>query len=64
MKIAITGGTGFVGRALARRLGAAGHDTIVVSRRTGHALDLSHVDRLAAMFRGMRGDRPLRRDQP
>jgi NADH dehydrogenase len=52
MKIAITGGTGFVGRALARRLGAAGHDTIVVSRRTGHALDLSHVDRLAAMFAG------------
>ena len=52
MRIAITGGTGFVGRALARRLEAAGHESIVLSRRTGHALDLAHIDRLAATFAG------------
>lgn len=32
MKIAITGGTGFVGRHLAARLAAAGHEVVVVSR--------------------------------
>jgi uncharacterized protein YbjT (DUF2867 family) len=38
-RIAITGGTGFVGRHLAARLAAAGHDVVLVSRRTGHPLD-------------------------
>ena len=32
MKIAITGGTGFVGRHLARALAAAGHDVVLVAR--------------------------------
>ena len=32
MKIAITGGTGFVGRHLARRLADHGHDVVLVSR--------------------------------
>lgn len=32
MKIAITGGTGFVGRHLARSLAAAGHHTVLISR--------------------------------
>lgn len=32
MRIAITGGTGFVGRHLARRLAAAGHEVVIISR--------------------------------
>jgi nucleoside-diphosphate-sugar epimerase len=32
MRIAITGGTGFVGRHLARRLSAEGHETVLISR--------------------------------
>lgn len=32
MKVAITGGTGFIGRHLARALVAAGHDVVLISR--------------------------------
>ncbi|WP_217180598.1 SDR family oxidoreductase [Streptomyces sp. AC495_CC817] len=46
MRIAITGGSGFVGRNLARRL----DDAVVISRRTG--VDITDVDALAAAFRG------------
>lgn len=46
MRIAITGGTGFVGRHLADRLDPA--DTVVVSRRTG--IDVEDVDALASAF--------------
>ena len=46
MRVAITGGTGFVGRNLAARLGPA--ETVVVSRRTGVSID--DVDALAAAF--------------
>lgn len=48
VKIAITGGTGFVGRNLAARLDSA--ETVVVSRRTGVSVD--DVDALAAAFAG------------
>jgi len=48
MRIAITGGTGFVGRHLAARLDPA--QTVVVSRRTG--VDIEDVDALAAAFAG------------
>lgn len=48
MRIAITGGTGFVGRHLAARLPAA--DTVVVSRRTG--VDIDDVAALTAAFAG------------
>lgn len=48
MRIAITGGTGFVGRNLAARLDPA--DTVIVSRRTG--IDLDRVDDLADAFTG------------
>lgn len=48
MKIAITGGTGFVGRHLASRLDP--RDTVLVSRRTGVPVD--DVDALAAAFAG------------
>ena len=36
MKIAITGGTGFVGRHLARRLVAEGHKVVLISRGIDH----------------------------
>lgn len=48
MRIAITGGTGFVGRHLAARLDPA--DTVVISRRTG--IEIDDVDALAAAFAG------------
>lgn len=48
MRIAITGGTGFVGRHLAARLDSP--ETVVVSRRTG--IDIDDVDALAAAFAG------------
>ncbi|HEX4442072.1 MAG TPA: NAD(P)H-binding protein [Galbitalea sp.] len=50
MRIAITGGTGFVGGHLAARLDPA--DTVVISRRTG--IDVEDVDALAAAFVGCR----------
>lgn len=34
MKIAITGGTGFVGRNIARALAAEGHEAVIIAR--GH----------------------------
>ena len=64
MRIAITGGTGFVGGHLARRLLSEGHEVVLLSRapqrqeraKTGAvscvASDLSDVDVLAAAFAG------------
>lgn len=46
MRIAITGGTGFVGRHLAARLDPA--DTVPISRRTG--VDIDEVDALTLAF--------------
>ncbi len=48
MRVAITGGTGFVGRHLAARLDPA--DTVIVSRRTG--VEIDDVDALAHAFSG------------
>ena len=48
MRIAITGGTGFVGSHLASRLDP--EDTVIVSRRTG--IDIDNLDALAAAFTG------------
>jgi len=39
VKIAITGGTGFVGGRLGRRLAAEGHDVVSIGRRTGIPVD-------------------------
>ena len=46
MRIAITGGTGFVGSHLAARLDPA--DAVIISRRTG--VDIDDLDALAAAF--------------
>jgi nucleoside-diphosphate-sugar epimerase len=48
VRVAITGGTGFVGRNLATRLDPS--DTVIISRRTGVAID--DVDALATAFEG------------
>ena len=50
MKIAITGGTGFVGRHFADLLRERGHEPVILSRRTGVGLD--DVDALARAFTG------------
>ncbi len=48
MRVAITGGTGFVGRNVAERFASEG--VVVVSRRTG--VDVGDTDALAAAFAG------------
>jgi NADH dehydrogenase len=62
MKIAITGGTGFIGGHLARRLAAEGHELIVIARRSREMQrrspttfvpsDLSNAASLAEAFAG------------
>lgn len=47
-RYAITGGTGFVGRAVARELRASGHEAVPLSRRAGTAVD--DVDGLTRAF--------------
>lgn len=44
-RIAVTGATGFVGRHVANRLEAAGHEVVALSRRTG--VDLAAADPVA-----------------
>ncbi|AMM20674.1 nucleoside-diphosphate sugar epimerase [Frondihabitans sp. PAMC 28766] len=50
MSVAITGGTGFVGRHMSARLDAAGVATVQVSRRTG--VEIDDVEALTRAFAG------------
>jgi NADH dehydrogenase len=69
MKIAITGGTGFVGRHLARALAGQGHELVLIARgfdqrdpdirrlsgATFAAIGLNDTQRLAQVLRGCEG---------
>jgi uncharacterized protein YbjT (DUF2867 family) len=44
MKIAVTGGTGFVGRNIARALAGEGHEVALIARET--ATQHSHTHRV------------------
>src|SRR5262249_36169736 len=50
MRIAISGGTGFVGSHLARDVARRGHEVVLLSRRTG--VDLADGDALAQHLAG------------
>jgi len=52
MRIAVTGGTGFVGRHVADRLDTAGHQSVLLSRRTGSDLAQPDVTALRAALEG------------
>jgi len=62
MRIAITGGSGFVGSHLARQLSASGHELVLIGRTrkgdpslprsTSYRIDLSNRDDLADAFAG------------
>ena len=62
MRIAITGGSGFVGSHLARQLSASGHELVLIRRTrkgdpslprsTSYRMDLSNRDDLADVFVG------------
>lgn len=50
MRIAITGGTGFVGGHLAERLRREGHEVVVIGRRTG--IDIADAPSLSTALEG------------
>ncbi len=50
MKCVVTGGTGFLGSCLTRRLQEAGHEATVVSRKKGH--DIRQAETLKEPFKG------------
>lgn len=62
MKIAITGGTGFVGRHLARTLAAEGHHVVLVARGDDQRDErVRHLDRATFFAAGVDDEAQLRR---
>lgn len=51
-RMAVTGGTGFVGRRVVEHLRAAGHEVVPLSRRTGFDLASPDAARLREALRG------------
>lgn len=62
MKIAITGGTGFVGAAMVEFVRTQGHEAIALSRRNGG--DLCDAGAMLTALQGLRRHCPLCRHQP
>jgi nucleoside-diphosphate-sugar epimerase len=60
MRIFVTGGTGYIGRALSARLAAAGHEVRALVRPTGDAAALKQLG--AAVFTGDIADRASMRE--
>ena len=60
MRVFLTGGTGYIGRALARRLAEAGHEVRALVRPTSDAEPLKRLG--AATFTGDIGDRASMRE--
>ncbi|QGN34995.1 NAD(P)-dependent oxidoreductase [Microlunatus sp. Gsoil 973] len=52
MRVLVTGGAGFIGRAVQRRIDAAGHEAVVFDRALDGADDIVDVPRLRAALRG------------
>ncbi len=62
MKIAITGGTGFVGRHLARTLAAAGHHVVLLARGDDQRDEpVRHLDRATFVAAGVDDEAQVRR---
>src|SRR5262245_37021659 len=60
MRIYLTGGTGYIGRALAARLAAAGHEVRALVRPTSNAAPLTQLG--IAVFTGDIADRASMRE--
>ena len=60
MKILITGGSGFIGQHLCRRLAAHGHELIVLSRRPRRAVKLLPEEtRIVSSLDDIADDEPI-----
>src|SRR5437588_8895757 len=52
MRVVVTGGTGFIGRAITRELRRRGHDTLTASRNGELRVDVGDPSSLAEAFAG------------
>jgi uncharacterized protein YbjT (DUF2867 family) len=56
MRIAVTGGTGFVGRNVARQFSSEGHEVILIARGVGRVDDATLALPAVSWVRGGLGD--------